>query len=93
MKKMKKFEVLVGIDKVVWEINEDRLDMFLYMLDSIYMPYEYKEITEQIDRRGKWYITFKTSDTIYLDSECEMWKSLYLNNEEKRPVSCYGEIF
>lgn len=90
---MKKFEVVVGLDKTVWEINEPRLDMFIAKLENIFMPYEVKEITEHVDRRGKWYITFKNSDVIFLNSECEMWKTLYLNNEAKRPVSCYGEIF
>ena len=90
---MKKFEVVVGLDKTVWEINENRLDLFTGKLEEIAMPYEVKEITEHVDRRGHWYITFKNSDVIFLNSECEMWKTLYLNNEAKRPVSCYGEIF
>lgn len=90
---MKKFEVTVGINKQVWEINENRLDSFIDKLLEIAMPYEVKEITEHVDRRGKWYITFKNTDVIFLDSECELWKTLYLNNEAKRPVSVYGEIF
>lgn len=90
---MKRFEVIAGANKRIWEIDESRIDTFLFKLDSLCIPYDVNEIIDHIDRRGKWYITFQNSDTVYLESECEMWKTLYLNDRAKRPVDCYGEIY
>lgn len=89
---MKKYEVKVGMNKVVWEMDEKRLESFTSDLDNAYMPYEVNEITEPIDRRGKWYITFKSGETRYCDSECEMWKTLYFAVNEKA-VDVYGLIY
>jgi hypothetical protein len=40
-------------------------------------------------KKTKFYIEFKDGTIIYIDSECEMWKTLYFND---KPVECYGEV-
>ena len=87
---MKMFEVKVGLNKIAYEMKESRLDSFVNELIADAMLYEVKEITEHIDRRGKWYITFKAGETRYCDTELEMYKTLYYTD---CPVACYGEIF
>ena len=87
---MKKYEVTVGLNKIVYEMSEQRLGSFTDELIADNMPFEVKEITEHIDRCGKWYITFKTGETRYCDTELEMYKTLY---HTTKPVDYYGNIF
>lgn len=87
---MKKYEVKVGLNKVVYEMSENRLNSFLAEITEDVLPYECKEITKEINRCGKWYITFKTGETRYCDTELEMYKTLY---HTSKPVDYYGNIW
>ena len=86
----KQYEVKVGLNEVVYEMPEDRLDSFTSKLTEDCMPFKVREITEHIDRCGKWYITFKSGETRYCNSELEMYKTLYLTD---KPVYVYGHIY
>ena len=87
---MKKYEVKVGLNKVIYEVKEDRIVYFIDQLAADSMPYELKEITEPISRLDKWYIAFKTGEIRYCDTELEMYKTLY---HTSKPVDCYGYIY
>lgn len=86
----KQYEVKVGLNEVVYEMPEDRLGSFTSKLTEDCMPFKVREITEHIDRRGKWYITFWSGETRYCDSELEMYKTLYHTD---RDVDAYGYIY